>query len=48
MESTIYNLSEALICFVPVFLIIALIFGALLWNSLPDRNKKREDDTTEE
>lgn len=48
MESHVYNLSEALICFVPVFLIIALIFGGLLWNSLPDRSKKRSDDTNEE
>ena len=41
MENPVYNLSEGLICFVPVFLIISFIVAALLWNSWPDR--KEED-----
>lgn len=44
MESNIYNLSEALICFVPVFLIIALIGAALLWSSWPSRRKQKSED----
>lgn len=44
MESNIYNLSEALICFVPVFLIIAFVGAGLLWNSWPSRRTKRVDD----
>ncbi len=39
MESNWYLLSEALICFVPVFLIISAIGAALLWNSWPARKK---------
>lgn len=42
----LFNYGEFLLCFGPVFLIIALIFGGLLWNSLPDR-KKKEDDAEE-
>ena len=48
MESPLYNISEALICFAPVFLIVSMIGGALLWNSWPGRKKKGElhDDGT--
>jgi hypothetical protein len=44
MESNWYLLSEALICFVPVFLIISLVGAALLWNSLPNRKKTQAKD----
>lgn len=44
MESPIYFLSEALICFVPVFLIISILGAALLWNSWPTRKSSEKDD----
>ncbi len=37
MESTIYLLSEAIICFVPIFMLISIIGAALLWNSWPSK-----------
>lgn len=40
MENPVYNLSEGLICFVPVFLIISLLAAVLLWNSWPDKKAK--------
>ena len=42
MENPVYNLSEGLICFVPVFLIISLLAAALLWNSWPDKKEVAE------
>lgn len=45
MENPVYNLSEGLICFVPVFLIISLVAAALIWNSWPD--KKKDDAESE-
>jgi len=45
MESLAYNLSEAFICFVPIFLIIGLIGGALLWNSWPPSKRPGSDDS---
>lgn len=44
MESNWYLLSEALICFVPVFLIISAVGAALLWNSWPARKKDGSND----
>lgn len=44
MESHVYNISEALICFLPVFLIISLVAGALLWNSWPSKTEKKKED----
>ena len=39
----------AVICFVPVFLIMSLIFGALIWNNLKSRPvKKNADDNGKE
>lgn len=43
MENPVYNLSEGLICFVPVFLIISLLAAALLWNSWPETNKDGDE-----
>jgi hypothetical protein len=39
----LFNYGEFLICFGPAFLIIATVFGALLWNSLPDRSKDKDE-----
>jgi hypothetical protein len=33
--SYVFDYGEFLLCFGPVFFFIALIFGALLWNSWP-------------
>jgi len=38
--SFLYDYGEGLLCFVPVFAIIALVFLGLLWNSLPSRQDK--------
>jgi hypothetical protein len=38
----LFEYGEFLLCFAPVFLIIAFIGAALFWNSLPDRTKKKE------
>ena len=40
----LFNYGEFLICIGPAFLIIALVFGGLLWNALPDRKNKNDDD----
>ncbi|HTH51351.1 MAG TPA: hypothetical protein VL501_05435 [Pyrinomonadaceae bacterium] len=40
----LFNYGELLICIGPAFLIIALVFGALIWNSLPDQTKKKNED----
>jgi len=37
----LYDFGEFLFCFGPVFLVIFIIFGALLWNSLPPRTKTK-------
>jgi len=39
--SYLFDYGEALLCFVPVFLIVAFIGASLLWNSLPSRTIKR-------
>lgn len=44
MESHVYNVSEALICFVPVFFIISLVGGALLWNSWPSKKTVKNEE----
>jgi hypothetical protein len=38
--SILYDYGEGLLCFVPVFAIIAVIFFGLLWNSLPSKSGK--------
>jgi hypothetical protein len=40
----LFKYGEFLICIGPVFLIIALVFGALIWNNLPDRTKKKDEE----
>jgi hypothetical protein len=37
----LFDYGEALLCFVPVFLIVAFIGAALLWNSLPSRTVEK-------
>ena len=37
----LYDYGEGLLCFLPVFLIIAAIGAALLWNDLPSRTVKK-------
>jgi hypothetical protein len=39
----LFNYGELLICFGPAFLIIALVFGALIWNSLPSRTVEKDE-----
>lgn len=36
----LFDYGEGIFCFVPVFLIIAFVFFALLWNSRPSRKDK--------
>jgi len=44
--NNLYEYGEFLLCIGPIFLIIFIIFGVLLWNSLPSRtvNKKKRDE----
>lgn len=44
--SYLYDYGEALICFVPIFLLIVAIGLSLLWNNLPDMTvkKSKKDD----
>lgn len=47
----LFDYGEGLLCFLPVFVLIAFIFGALIWNNLPDmtvKKKKRDDEQPEE
>jgi len=37
----LYDYGEGLLCFVPVFFMIAVIFFSLLWNSLPSKKDKK-------
>jgi hypothetical protein len=39
--SILYDYGEGILCFVPVFVMIALIFCGLLWNSLPSNKDKK-------
>ena len=45
--SYFFDYGEFLLCFAPVFLIIAFIFGALVWNNLPLREKTKGIGTNE-
>ena len=44
----LFDYGEGLLCFFPVFALIAFIFLALVWNNLPDmtvkKNRKKDDD----
>lgn len=40
--SYLFEYGEFLLCIAPVFLIIAFIGAALLWNSLPDQSVKKK------
>ena len=37
----LFDYGEAFLCFVPVFLIMAFIAAALLWNNLPSRSVQK-------
>lgn len=39
--SYFFDYGEFLLCFAPVFLVIATIFAALVWNNLPSREVKK-------
>lgn len=39
--SILYDYGEGILCFVPVFVMIAFIFFGLLWNSLPSKKDKK-------
>lgn len=43
----LFEYGEFLLCIGPVFLIIALVFGGLLWNSLPKREPKKKKSNDE-
>jgi len=40
----LYDFGEVIFCMGPTFLIIFIVGGALLWNSLPSRTKKKTND----
>ena len=42
--SYLFDYGEFLLCIGPIFLAIASIGAALLWNSLPDRTVKKTKD----
>ena len=37
----LFDYGEGLLCFLPVFALIAFIFAALVWNNLPERTVKK-------
>jgi hypothetical protein len=37
----LFDYGEGLLCFLPVFMIMASILAALVWNSLPSRTIKK-------
>jgi hypothetical protein len=41
--SVLFDYGEAILCFFPVFILIAFIFFALLWDSLPLGSKKDKE-----
>jgi hypothetical protein len=43
-----FDYGEFLLCFAPVFFMIAFIFAALIWNNLPSRVKKKGSGEEEE
>ena len=43
MGRYVFEYGEFLLCFGPVFLIIAFIFAAVVWNNLPSRMKVKGD-----
>jgi hypothetical protein len=38
----LYDFGEVIFCVAPVFLVIFILGGALLWNSLPSRTKQKK------
>lgn len=38
-----FDYGEFLLCFAPVFFIIAFIFAALVWNNMPSREKNKKE-----
>ena len=39
--SILYDYGEGILCFVPVFFMITVVFFGLLWNSLPSKKDKK-------
>ena len=37
----LFDYGEGFLCFLPVFVIMTLIFAALVWNNLPSQVKKK-------
>ena len=43
----LFDYGEGLLCFLPVFVIMALIFAALVWNGLPSQAKKKNSNDSD-
>jgi len=41
--NALYDFGEVIFCIGPIFLIIFIIGGALLWNSRPSGTKKKDE-----
>lgn len=41
--SYLFDFGELLICIAPIFLVMVIIFGGLIWNSLPKRTVEKEE-----
>ena len=42
--SYLFDYGEGLLCFLPVFVIMASILAVLVWNNLPSRTIKKKND----
>ena len=43
----LFDYGEGFLCFLPVFVIMTLIFATLVWNSLPSRTVKKKTNESE-
>ena len=43
----LFDCGEGLLCFLPVFVIMASIFAVLMWNSMPSRTIKKKTNDIE-
>jgi hypothetical protein len=43
----IFDYGEGFLCFLPVFVIMSLIFAALVWNNLPSQVKTKKINDSE-
>ncbi len=44
----LFDYGEGFLCFLPVFVIMGLIFTALIWNNLPSRTVRKKDSDNHE